>query len=417
MACGKIVQDVRRLLAAAFREQRLGVLGRQLGQELPAAAHAFGLHQEDELVRGHPDRDLGRDLFQRQVEDLAGGRVAERRDEDDVAVVETRPHRLGVDAAHLARELHVDTVAHAQRLGGDEIAGGNADARTRHRRVGDPEREQRLDARADLAVRFEHAVHRLGVGDAQAERVTALDALLLENGLDLRPRAMDDDEMHAEAVQQIQVVDDAEKRVVRDDFAAEGDDERLAAERVDIRRRRADPLDERARGRGMGGRGGVGIRRHRKRRRAKCDASRGARIIAPRPRIIEIRATMTTDARMPASGAEWVALGEHHLAARQVVEAAACYERAVQLEPNAWNYRARLGRLFMATRQFDAAEIELRHACTLKPDLPDLLTLHAYALREQNQAEAAIAVLGRALAIDPQNHAAAIAEALMIPPI
>ena len=102
------------------------------------------------------------------------------------------------------------------------------------------------------------------------ERVAALDALLLEDRLDLRPRAVHDDEVHAEAVQQVEVVDDAEKRVVGDDFAAERDDERLAAERVDVRRRRADPLDERARGRRMRGRRGVGIRRHRRWRREKA---------------------------------------------------------------------------------------------------------------------------------------------------
>jgi len=123
------------------------------------------------------------------------------------------------------------------------------------------------------------------------------------------------------------------------------------------------------------------------------------------------------DTGLPASGAEWVALGEEHLAARQTVEAAACYERAVQLEPNAWNYRARLGRLHMATRRFDAAESELRQACALKPDLPDLFTLLAYVLREQNKAEAAIAVLERALEIDPRHMHAAIAAALMLPPV
>ena len=165
--------------------------------------------------------------------------------------------RVGVDAAHFAGQLHVDAVAHAERLRGDEIAGRHADARAGHRRVGDAEREQRLDARAHLPVGFEHAVHRLGVGDAQAERVAALDVLLREDRLDLRPRAVHDDEVHAEAVQQVEVVDDAEERVVGDDLAAERDDERPAAERVDVRRRRADPLDERARGRGMGGRRGV----------------------------------------------------------------------------------------------------------------------------------------------------------------
>ena len=123
--------------------------------------------------------------------------------------------------------------------------------------------------RAHLAVGFEHAVHRLGVGDPQAERVAALDVLLREDRLDLRPRAVDDDEVHAEAVQQVEVVDDAEERVVGDDLAAERDDERLAAKRVDVRRRRADPLDERARGRGMRGRRGVG-------RRAASAAAAGA---------------------------------------------------------------------------------------------------------------------------------------------
>jgi len=124
-----------------------------------------------------------------------------------------------------------------------------------------------------------------------------------------------------------------------------------------------------------------------------------------------------TTAKMPASAAEWVAAGEHCLATRRVADAVACYARAVELEPRAWNYRARLGRLLMSTRQFDAAEVELRHASALKPDLPDLAVLHAYALREQNEAEAAIAALERALAIDSQHLHAAIAEALMLPPI
>jgi len=67
----------------------------------------------------------------------------------------------------------------------------------------------------------------------------------------------------------------------------------------------------------------------------------------------------------------------------------------------------------MATRRFNAAEIELREACMLKPDLPHLFTLLAYVLREQNKAEAAIAVLRRALEVDPEHLHAAIAEALM----
>jgi hypothetical protein len=71
----------------------------------------------------------------------------------------------------------------------------------------------------------------------------------------------------------------------------------------------------------------------------------------------------------------------------------------------------------MSTRQFDAAEVELRHAATLKPDLPDLAVLHAYALREQNEPDAAIAALRARVGRRRQHMHASIAEALMLPPI
>jgi hypothetical protein len=50
-------------------------------------------------------------------------------------------------------------------------------------------------------------------------------------------------------MQQIEIVDDAEKLVVRNDFAPECDDERLAAEGMDVRRSRPDPVHEGAHGR------------------------------------------------------------------------------------------------------------------------------------------------------------------------
>ena len=124
-----------------------------------------------------------------------------------------------------------------------------------------------------------------------------------------------------------------------------------------------------------------------------------------------------TTSNIPASAAEWMATGERYLAARQVAQAIDCYVRAVELEPSAWSLRARLGRLLLSIRQFDAAEVEFRRACAAAPRLPDLHVLHAYALREQNEADAAVAALQRALAIDPHHMHAAIAEALMLPPV
>ena len=47
--------------------------------------------------------------------------------------------------------------------------------------------------------------------------------------------AVHDDEANAEAVEQVEIMDDAEERFVGHDFAAERDDERLAAKGVDIR--------------------------------------------------------------------------------------------------------------------------------------------------------------------------------------
>jgi hypothetical protein len=237
------VQHVGRKLAVSG-EQPLGIARRKLGQEPAAVADPVGFHQEDELVCGETHRDLRGDLLDRQVEYLPGRRVAERRDQQEIAVVEPLSHPARVDATHLSGEPHVDAVEDADRLGGDEIPADHAYARARHRRVGDAEREQCLDAAARVAHAFEHAIHRLRVGDAQPLVIAARDVLLLQDRLDLRARAVHDDQPHTEAVQEVQVVHDAEKALVGDDFAAEGDDQRLAAESVYVRRGGAYPRNE-----------------------------------------------------------------------------------------------------------------------------------------------------------------------------
>jgi hypothetical protein len=73
----------------------------------------------------------------------------------------------------------------------------------------------------------------------------------------------------------------------------------------------------------------------------------------------------------PASGLHWASStlrDDKSLRQRPATSAPFNWSRTRELP-------ARLGRLHMATRRFDAAEIELRHACTLKFDLPDLFTL------------------------------------------
>ena len=246
------------------REQRLRLACRQVRQQLPTAVpYAVGIHEEDELDGVHPDRNLRGDFLDGEVEDFAGGRIAERRNQHDVAVVEPLLDRFGVDAAHFTGQLHVDAVDDAHRLRGEVVAAGDPVAGTGHRRIREAEREKRLDARTYLAGGFEDAVHGVGIGHADAVRVAARDVLLRQNGLDLRAAAVRDDQPDPEAVQQVEIVNDAEKRVVGHHFAAERDDERLAAERVDIRRRRANPVDERAHRRGIDGRRCIGRAWHR----------------------------------------------------------------------------------------------------------------------------------------------------------
>src|SRR5271154_2067919 len=94
---------------------------------------------------------------------------------------------------------------------------------------------------------LENAVERLAVGDAQPPVVDAGNVLLLEDRLDLWTRSVHNNEADAEAVQKIQVVNDAQECVVCDHFAAEGDDEGLAAKRMNIRCSGTYPLHERPR--------------------------------------------------------------------------------------------------------------------------------------------------------------------------
>src|SRR3984893_18845589 len=77
--------------------------------------------------------------------------------------------------------------------------------------------------------------------------------LLLENRLDLRTRSVHDHQPDAEAVQKVEVVDDAQKGVVGDDLSANRDHESLAAKSVNVRRGRAYPLHERPCRGGIGG--------------------------------------------------------------------------------------------------------------------------------------------------------------------
>src|SRR6266581_1214257 len=131
-------QDARHFgrLVDAPLEQLPDLVGRGGVDRLAALVQQTGRRaEEDQLVglEGHGHR-LG-NLLPGQVEDFAGRRGADRRYEDDIFLVEVGADLVGIDLAHGAGVLVIDTVDHADRLGGDEIAAGDADPGTGHRRV------------------------------------------------------------------------------------------------------------------------------------------------------------------------------------------------------------------------------------------------------------------------------------------
>ncbi len=150
-----------------------------------------------------------------------------------------------VDLAHRAGELEVDAFEHAERARGDVVAGGDADLRAGHGRVGQALREQRLELDAQHAHRLLHRDERGLVGDAQALRVLRAHAARLQLRLDLRPRAVHEHQADAERGEQVDVVDEArEARALGEHLSAEADHEGAAAERVHVRRHLAQPAHE-----------------------------------------------------------------------------------------------------------------------------------------------------------------------------
>jgi hypothetical protein len=201
-----------RLPAPACRQ----VAGRQLlrlvggegvDQRALAVAQPRCVAQVDQLVGLDRDRDGLRHFFPGQVEDLAGGRGADRGDQHHVLLRQVGLDFLGDHLAHRARVLEVDAVDHADRARGDEIAAGDAQEGARHRRVGQALGEQRFDLDAGHAHGALDAFQRLGVGDAQALVEARRQPACMHFGIDLRPRAMHQHQADAHAVEQRDVVD------------------------------------------------------------------------------------------------------------------------------------------------------------------------------------------------------------------
>ena len=119
----------------------------------------------------------------------------------------------------------------------------------------------------------------------------------------------------------------------------------------------------------------------------------------------------------PGNADDWALAGQRELRSGNLGQAIVSFTRATELEPAGALHWARLGRVLAVTQQHDAAEAALRRACALDPRQPALQLALAELCAQQNRMEEALAACRSALAADPDSIQAAVAEALMLPPI
>ncbi len=233
LVVGPQALQVRRdLLRTYFPHQSpLGIQQARLGTE------------QQQFVGLQFDGGAGRDVFAGQVEDLARRRVAQRRQQDDGALVEQAVDALAVDPAHFAGVVVVDAFQHADGPCGDQVARGHPQARALHRRGRHVHRQARLDGDAQLPDRVDHAFQRGRIGDAQAVMVMGTQATGFQAAFDLRAGTVDQHQAHPEAVQQHEVVDDIAEVGVLDPVPRKHDHESAVPVGIDVRRSMTQPID------------------------------------------------------------------------------------------------------------------------------------------------------------------------------
>ena len=177
-----------------------------------------------------------------------------------VLLVEVGDDLFGDHLAYRAGEAVIDAIHHPDRLGGEEVAAGDAHEAAGHRGVGQALGEQRLHLDAGHRHRRLDALEGRRVGDAQAVVVARGEAAAGQLGLDLRPRAVHQHQAHAQRGEQVAVVGQLLGKLAGRHLAAKAQHEGLAAKGMDEGRRRPHPGNETL-GKVFGRRGGVEIGR------------------------------------------------------------------------------------------------------------------------------------------------------------
>ena len=182
---------------------------------------AFSFDERDQLVRAEGDRRVGRKLRRREVEGLSRHRIADGRQRHDLPRIEACLDGLHVHATDRSRVSEVHAVHDAVGPRGDEVAGGHADARARHRRPGQSHGEVSLELHPVGARRLHGHLEGVAVRHTETIHDARLDPSALEAPVDLRPGTGDQHQADAQRVQQPDVVHESPKPLAEEGLAAE----------------------------------------------------------------------------------------------------------------------------------------------------------------------------------------------------
>ena len=140
----QILAGVGASLLARFEQGLCGGHG-ELADEIALAVFRSGVvGEDDEFFRLQGDRALGGDVFEYEVEDLAGGRIPERGNQNQFIVVQPAANRVRVYLADLAGVEHVHATDNAAWPRDDEIARGDPNFAAGHGGVRKPHGHQGL---------------------------------------------------------------------------------------------------------------------------------------------------------------------------------------------------------------------------------------------------------------------------------
>ena len=241
---GGSIQQLGLVIAAEARQMGRHLLRAQFANQ-PAVfvQQATLAAEQQQLVRLQVDGRAHGHVFAGEVENLPGGRIAQRRQQHDAALVQQATNALAVDPAHFAGVVIVDAFQHANRPRGDEVATGHPQARALHRRGRHVHGQARLDGDAHLADGVDHAFQGRAVGNPQVAVKVRGQAAGRQAGFDLRARAVHQHQAHAEAVQQHQVVDDIAEVGIGHAFTGQHHHKGAVAVGVDIGGRVTEPVN------------------------------------------------------------------------------------------------------------------------------------------------------------------------------